>query len=94
LKGPKGVGPIFHLQVNKEGKYLGGTVIPTKQLGEGIPVYDEEKQALKQLIDLSLEDFPESPLEFSLSEGTMYKPVVEDVLPVKDSIVTDSSSNN
>lgn len=94
LKGPKGVGPIFHLQVNKEGKYLGGTVIPTKQLGEGIPVYDEEKQALKQLIDLSLEDFPESPLEFSLEEGTMstLKPLVEEVLPSIDSVVTDSSS--
>lgn len=94
LKGPKGVGPIFHLQVNKEGKYLGGQVIPTKQLGEGIPVYDEEKQALKQLIDLSLEDFPESPLEFSLSEGTMsiLQAVVEDIAPSKDSIATDSSA--
>jgi poly-gamma-glutamate capsule biosynthesis protein CapA/YwtB (metallophosphatase superfamily) len=94
LKGPKGVGPILHLQVNKEGKYLGGTVIPTKQLGEGIPVYDEEQQALKQLIDLSLEDFPESPLAFSLEDGSMspLKPVVEDISPLKDSIIGDSSS--
>lgn len=95
LKGPKGVGPILHLQVNKEGKYLGGKVIPTKQLGEGIPVYDPEQQALKQLIDLSLEDFPESPLEFSLTEGSIspLQPIVEEEdIPLKDSVVVDSSS--
>lgn len=94
LIGPKGVGPIFHLQVNKEGKYLGGTVIPTKQLGEGIPVYDEKQEALKQLIDLSLEDFPESPLDFSLTEGTMspIRAITKDITPVNDSSVIDSSS--
>lgn len=94
LKGPKGVGPILHLQVNKEGKYLGGKVISTKQLGEGIPVYDEEKQALKYLIDLSLEDFPESPLDFSLSDGSMSirKPLVKEVISEKDSVVADSSA--
>jgi poly-gamma-glutamate capsule biosynthesis protein CapA/YwtB (metallophosphatase superfamily) len=93
LKGPKGVGPILHLQVNKEGKYLGGKVIPTKQLGEGIPVYDEEQQALKQLIDLSLEDFPESPLEFSLTDGSMspIRALLEDN-SLKDSTVVDSVS--
>jgi poly-gamma-glutamate capsule biosynthesis protein CapA/YwtB (metallophosphatase superfamily) len=94
LVGPKGVGPIFHLQVNKEGKYLGGTVISTKQLGEGIPVYDEKQQALKQLIDLSLEDFPESPLAFSLKEGSIspIRAITKDMISVKDSSVTDSSS--
>lgn len=94
LRGPKGVGPILHLQVNKEGKYLGGKVISTKQLGEGIPVYDEELQAFKQLMALSLEDFPESPLNFSLTDGTMspIKPIIADTIPLKDTIVIDSSS--
>lgn len=71
LKGPKGVGPILQLQVNSEGKFLKGKVVPTKQLGEGIPVYDEEKQALKQLADLSLEDFKESPLIIDTETGEM-----------------------
>lgn len=62
LKGPKGVGPIFQLKLNKAGKFLGGQVISTKQLGEGIPVYDETQQALKEMIELTLEDFKESPL--------------------------------
>jgi len=73
LRGSKGVGPIIQLKVNKKGEFLGGTVIPTKQLGEGIPVYDEEKRALQELIDLSLEDFTESPLEITLEDGKIQK---------------------
>ncbi|WP_081909460.1 CapA family protein [Aureispira sp. CCB-QB1] len=94
LKGPKGVGPILHIQVNKEGKFLGGKVIPTKQLGEGIPVYDEAQQAWKQLIDLSLEDFPESPVEFSLEEGSILPITLEATPTAIDSIAIDNSSQN
>lgn len=65
LRGPKGVGPIFHLDLDSEGRFLGGQVISTKQLGEGIPVLDEEGQALKELRALSEADFPESPLLIS-----------------------------
>lgn len=93
LKGPKGVGPILHLQINKEGKFLGGQVIPTKQLGEGIPVYDEEKQALQQLIDLSLADFKESPLVIDPETGEMVNSLsvvpTEEFNPI-DSFLTDS----
>ena len=39
-------------------------VIPIKQLGEGIPVYDSLKLAWKQIVELSKEDFPESNLYF------------------------------
>jgi poly-gamma-glutamate capsule biosynthesis protein CapA/YwtB (metallophosphatase superfamily) len=62
LIGPKGVGPIIEVQVNKEGVFLGGMITPTKQIGEGIPVYDTTKYALKEVINLSKEDFPTSPL--------------------------------
>lgn len=73
LKGPKGVGPIFQLMLNKEGRFLGGKVVSTKQLGEGIPVLDRENQALKQLQALSISDFPESPLVIT-DEGKLYIP--------------------
>ena len=73
LRGSKGVGPIIELQVNKKGKFISGKVIPTKQIGEGIPVYDEEKKALQELIDLSLEDFKESPLVIDSNDGSMVK---------------------
>ena len=74
LRGPKGVGPIFQLMLDKEGRFLGGNVVSTKQLGEGIPVLDEERQALKQLQELSKSDFPESPLVIT-DEGELYLPV-------------------
>jgi hypothetical protein len=76
LRGPKGVGPIFQLMLDKEGRFLGGKVVSTKQLGEGIPVLDEEKQALKELQELSKSDFPESPLVIT-DEGELYLPVEE-----------------
>ncbi|BDS13782.1 CapA family protein [Aureispira anguillae] len=95
LKGPKGVGPIIQLQVNKEGKFLAGKVIPTKQLGEGIPVYDEEKQALQQLIDLSLEDFKESPLVIHPETGNMtYQPPNSTTVDSTSSPNPDSTQQN
>ncbi|MFK7796057.1 MAG: CapA family protein [Aureispira sp.] len=89
LKGPKGVGPIFQLMLDKEGRFLGGKVVSTKQLGEGIPVLDEEKQALKQLQALSKSDFPESPLVIT-DEGKLYLPVEE----VSDPIPVDSTTQD
>ncbi len=71
LKGSKGVGPILQLKINQKGEFISGKVIPTKQLGEGIPVYDEDKRALQELIDLSLEDFKESPLKISIEDGSI-----------------------
>ncbi|MCH2021554.1 MAG: CapA family protein [Saprospiraceae bacterium] len=73
LIGPKGVGPILQLTINQEGAFIKGKVIPTKQLGEGIPVYDDEKQALIELIDLSATDFKESPLTISSEDGSIEK---------------------
>ena len=35
-----------------------------KQIGEGIPIVDENKRAWNYIVDLSKEDFPESPLLF------------------------------
>lgn len=89
LKGPKGVGPIFQLMLDKQGRFLGGKVVSTKQLGEGVPVLDEDKQALEQLQALSVSDFPESPLVIT-DEGALYVPVDDVAMPMPDSTVTDS----
>lgn len=91
LKGPKGVGPIFQLMLDKQGRFLGGKVVSTKQLGEGVPVLDEKNQALEQLQALSISDFPESPLVIT-DEGRMYVPVDDVAAPLSDSTITDSLS--
>ena len=64
LKGPNGVSPIFDIKLNKEGVFISAGVIPVKQIGEGIPIVDENKGAWNYIVDLSKEDFPESPLLF------------------------------
>ncbi len=81
LIGSKGVGPILQLKLHKNGQFIEATVIPTKQLGEGIPVYDNEQRALLELIELSKEDFTESPLEFDAINGIIKEKIDSNSAP-------------
>lgn len=72
LDGLKGISPIIQLQVNKKGEFLGGKIVSTKQIGEGIPVVDDAKKVVKEMIELSTADFKESPLEIT-EEGVIRK---------------------
>lgn len=65
LKGSKGVGPIVKLEVDKEGKFLSGQLVATKQIGRGIPVLDTTNRVINEVIELTKADFPESPLEIT-----------------------------
>ncbi|HTF03621.1 MAG TPA: CapA family protein [Bacteroidia bacterium] len=63
LKGNAGYAPIVHVNVDrKTGKFLSGKIIPIKQPGEGGPVYDSEKQVIKEMQTLTKADFPETGL--------------------------------
>ena len=73
LKGPSGVSPILDLKVNSKGEFISAKVIPIKQLGEGIPVYDSLKLAWKYIVELSKEDFPESTLYFDNNLNKIFK---------------------
>lgn len=81
LVGSKGVGPILQLKLHKNGQFIEAKVIPTKQLGEGIPVYDNEQRALLELIELSKEDFAESPLEFDAINGIVKEKIDSNSAP-------------
>jgi hypothetical protein len=61
------------LKVNNKGEFISAKVIPIKQLGEGIPVYDSLKLAWKQIVELSKEDFPESNLYFDNNLNKIFK---------------------
>ena len=65
LKGPSGVSPIFDLNINSNGEFISASVVSIKQIGEGIPVPDISKSAWHHIVNLSKEDFPESPLIFN-----------------------------
>ncbi len=59
LSGPNGYAPIIKLNTDREGKFLNGQIIPVKQIGSGIPVFDKEKQVIFKIKDLTHIDFPE-----------------------------------
>ena len=65
LKEENGVAPIIKVFTGPQGKFYKAEVIPIIQVGEGIPVVDEEKRAIKILQSLTSEDFPEVPLYIS-----------------------------
>ena len=62
LKGPAGIAPIMKLYVDKEGKFLKGQIIATKQIGEGVPVLDGSGEVIEKIRELTKIDFPESKL--------------------------------
>jgi poly-gamma-glutamate capsule biosynthesis protein CapA/YwtB (metallophosphatase superfamily) len=65
LKGSNGVAPAIKIFTNSKGEFLKARVYSIKQTGEGGPVPDDENTALKELIELTASDFPESPLTIS-----------------------------
>jgi poly-gamma-glutamate capsule biosynthesis protein CapA/YwtB (metallophosphatase superfamily) len=64
LKGSNGVAPLFQLEIDKEGNLVKGMVVSTKQLGEGGPRLDKTNRAWNEIKELTMEDIPETPIEF------------------------------
>lgn len=62
ISGVKGLGPIMQLTVDNKGMFLEGQIIPTMQHGRGVPKYDSTGAVIKEIIELSTADFPQSPL--------------------------------
>ena len=70
LRNENGIAPLIKVFTGPKGHFYKAEVIPIIQLGEGIPVVDQEKTAIKILQNLTSEDFPEVPLYIS-DEGTI-----------------------
>jgi hypothetical protein len=65
LTAESGVAPIVKVYTDSVGKFIKGKIYPIKQVGEGIPVPDETKWALKLVQELTKTDFPETPLNIT-----------------------------
>ena len=70
LSGNKGLGVILEATVDKNGKFIQGKLISTKQTGEGIPEIDPEQQAANLIRLLSTEDFPQTSIKIA-QDGTI-----------------------
>lgn len=62
LSGPNGIAPIVKVNVNREGEFLSGEIVPVYQPGEGGPRPDPRKRAIHKIIELNNADFPEQEL--------------------------------
>lgn len=63
LKGVNGVAPLMQLSVDGQGKFLSGNIIPIAQAkGEPMRV-DVKRRVVKEIQQLTKEDFPEAQLQ-------------------------------
>jgi hypothetical protein len=62
LRGVAGIAPLLKLQVDEQGAFLEGEVIPVYQKKTHGPKVDPEKRAVAKLIELTRADFPETRL--------------------------------
>ncbi len=58
LGGPLGLGLILEVTLDEEGRFVEGRIIPTQQVGEGIPVPDRAGAVISLIERLSEQDFP------------------------------------
>jgi len=69
LKGPLGLSLVLDLTLDAEGRLVSGAILPTKQLGRGLPQPDETAASVALIRELSLADFPTSSPEIA-ADGT------------------------
>jgi hypothetical protein len=70
LTGAMGVGAVLEAVIDREGRFVSGRILPTRQVGEGVPEKDPYGTAVKYVRMLSAEDFPETGILVD-SEGVI-----------------------
>lgn len=63
---------ILEVEIDLEGNFLGGQIIPLHLDGQGIPSYDSQNRTVKLMQRLTKSDFPETPLSIE-SDGKIVK---------------------
>ncbi|NRB53060.1 MAG: CapA family protein [Saprospiraceae bacterium] len=72
LRGSAGVAPIVELEVDKDGRFVSGKLIPIYQMKTHGPKIDKQNRAINEVIELTNADFPASPLLIA-KDGKMTK---------------------
>jgi hypothetical protein len=73
LSGPNGIAPLIKLNVDTRGKFLSGRIIPVFQIYYGGVKVDPENRVIKEIRELTEQDFPESVLTISDNGEISYK---------------------
>ncbi len=72
LRGAAGIAPIVKIFTNKSGDFVYGKIIPIYQQKTHGPKVDPQKRAIRKLIDLTKQDFPETALRIE-EDGTILR---------------------
>ncbi len=67
LKGHNGVAPLLRLKTTRTGEFVEGQIIPTFQTPRKGPSVDPLNRAVKEMIELTKKDFPDTPLFIDIS---------------------------
>jgi hypothetical protein len=73
LSGPNGTAPVIKVNVDCEGRFLSGRIIPVYQTNPGGVRVDPSGRAIKKIRELTMLDFPESVISISDKGDINYK---------------------
>ena len=73
LSGNLGVGAVLEVTLDRDGAFVSGKVLPTKQVGEGIPMKDPDGKAIDLMRTLSADDFPGTAVQVA-QDGSLQGP--------------------
>ena len=73
LSGNLGVGAVLEVVMDRDGRFVGGKVLPSKQAGEGIPMRDPSGAAIDLVRTLSADDFPGTAVQVA-QDGALKAP--------------------
>lgn len=65
VSGVQGLGMVLEVELDREGRYLSGRILPTKQHGEGLPAPDPDGGVTSLVRKLTAQDFPQTGAQIS-----------------------------
>ena len=74
LSGNLGIGAVLEVELDKEGKFIGGKLLPTAQEGRGRPIRDNKARAIDLVRMLSSQDFPKTHVRVAKDGSLSTKP--------------------
>ncbi|NBD12850.1 CapA family protein [Corallococcus sp. c25j21] len=60
LQGPQGLGMVLEVELDSQGRFSTGRILPTRQVGEGITQPDPAAKVVSLVRKLTAEDFPDT----------------------------------
>ena len=73
ISGPNGIAPIMKIQVDLDGRFISGRIIPVYQGSDGRVLIDKQGRVIKKIMDLTALDFPETGIQIDEKGEILFK---------------------